>query len=118
MVRCVCVGWVGVRPGVIRRGRCGALGSVKFGCVMLSCGLAGAVRLGISCCVAIWCVESMYVELRSVAVRYGRQGGLRCCTVGSCWVRSGRPGKLRSVGVSCVHVWFGRLGTFSFGKVR
>ena len=28
---------------------------------------AGAVRLGISCFVAIWC---------------GRQGGLRCCTVG------------------------------------
>jgi hypothetical protein len=68
VVRCVCVGWVGVRPGVIRRGRCGALGSVKFGCVMLSCGLAGAVRLGISCCVAIWC---------------GRRGELRLCVF--CW---------------------------------
>ena len=110
MVRCVRVGWVGVRPGVIRRGRYGELSWVQLGYVLVRWGMAGAVRLGISCCVAIWCVESMYVELRSVAVRYGRQGGLRYCTVGSVWVRSGRPGKLRSVGVSCVHVWFGRLG--------
>ena len=42
----------------------------------------------------------MYVELRSVAVRYGR------------------PGKLRSVGVSLDTLWFGRLGTSSSGSVR
>ena len=95
MVRCVRVGWVGVRPGVIRRGRYGELSWVQLGYVLVRWGMAGAVRLGISCFVAIWC---------------GRQGGLRYCTVGSVWVRSGRPGKWRSGGVSCVHVWFGRLG--------
>ena len=93
-----CVGWVGVRPGVIRRGRYGELSWVQLGYVLVRWGMAGAVRLGISCCVAIWCVESMYVELRSVAVRYGR------------------PGKLRSVGVSFVHVWFGRRGGVRLGR--
>ena len=79
----------------LRCGRYGELSWVQLGYVLVRWGMAGAVRLGISCCVAIWCVESMYVELRSVAVRYGRQGGLRCCTVGSGWARSGGRGTFR-----------------------
>ena len=66
----------------LRCGRLGALSLILFWqkFVLSNCGevlkglvgseghgLAGAVRLGISCFVAIWC---------------GRQGGLRCCTVG------------------------------------
>ena len=68
MVRCVRVGWGGVRPGVIRRGRYGELSWVQLGYVLVRWGMAGAVRLGISCCVAIWC---------------GRRGELRLCVF--CW---------------------------------
>ena len=102
--------WVqlGNVPLRLRYGRYGELSWVQLGYVKVRWGMAGAVRLGISFCVAIWCVESMYVELRSVAVRYGRQGGLRYCTVGSVWVRSGRRGGVRLGRPG--GLWFGRLG--------
>ena len=49
MVRCVRVGWVGVRPGVIRRGRYGELSWVQLGYVLVRWGMAGAVG-----CVGVW----------------------------------------------------------------
>ena len=43
------------RSGVFRYGRRGVLGSVKFGCVMTSCGLAGEASCGPS-----WYVQLGY----------------------------------------------------------
>jgi hypothetical protein len=49
VVRCVRVGWVGVRPGMIRRGRCGGLRWCLVTYVVVRYGRRGELRLCVFC---------------------------------------------------------------------
>ena len=55
------------------------------------------------------CVEAMYVELRSVVVRHGRQGESRCVRVSLVWVRCVMAGEVLQVAL--------RLGIGMAGEV-